>query len=147
MKEQQIKENIEKLQNDISYSFKQTSEVIDIIYRKAIDDNKLDNNSTSINSNITIEKNKEKPKFPDDSDIFKEDNKKSGKNKSALTSTQLIECVDEVLLKERLKTLNEVYDLFVSEKYDYLDIFQLLKEKINKSLEKKHSYEYNKKHS
>ena len=38
MKEEKIQENIKQLQNDISYSFKQTSEVIDIIYRKAIKD-------------------------------------------------------------------------------------------------------------
>ena len=38
MKEEKIQENIKQLQNDISYSFKQTSEVIDIIYRKAVKD-------------------------------------------------------------------------------------------------------------
>lgn len=38
MKEEKIQENIKQLQNDISYSFKQTSEVIDIIYRKAVND-------------------------------------------------------------------------------------------------------------
>ena len=31
MKEEQIKKNIKVLQDDISYAFKQTSEIIDII--------------------------------------------------------------------------------------------------------------------
>ena len=48
MKEEKIQENIKQLQNDISYSFKQTSEVIDIIYRKAVND------VNSENSNIEV---------------------------------------------------------------------------------------------
>ena len=40
MKEEQIVERIQDLQADIKYSFKQTSEVIDIIYRKGVDDEK-----------------------------------------------------------------------------------------------------------
>lgn len=47
MKEDQIKTNIENLQKDNSLFFKMTSDVIDIVYRKALEDN----------GNITILKN------------------------------------------------------------------------------------------
>jgi len=40
MKEEQIVERIQNLQADIKYSFKQTSEVIDIIYRQGVNDEK-----------------------------------------------------------------------------------------------------------
>lgn len=38
MKEEVIAKNVKELQDDIKYSFKQTSEVIDIIYRKGVND-------------------------------------------------------------------------------------------------------------
>ena len=48
MKEEKIQENIKQLQNDISYSFKQTSEVIDIIYRKAVNDVNSEKSNTTV---------------------------------------------------------------------------------------------------
>lgn len=48
MKEEKIQENIKQLQNDISYSFKQTSEVIDIIYRKAVNDVNSEKSNTAV---------------------------------------------------------------------------------------------------
>lgn len=48
MKEEKIQENIKQLQNDISYSFKQTSEVIDIIYRKAVNDVNNEKSNTAV---------------------------------------------------------------------------------------------------
>ena len=41
MKEEQIKTNIEKLQKDNSLFFKMTSDIIDIVYRKALEDNNI----------------------------------------------------------------------------------------------------------
>ena len=48
MKEEKIQENIKQLQNDIRYSFKQTSEVIDIIYRKAVKDIDSENTNATV---------------------------------------------------------------------------------------------------
>ena len=52
MKEELIQEKIEDLQNDSSLFFKMTSEIIDIVYRKALNDNDEINNITSKNNNI-----------------------------------------------------------------------------------------------
>lgn len=51
MKEEQIKKNIKALQDDISYVFKQTSEIIDIIYRRGVDDQMKSNDVTPVKEN------------------------------------------------------------------------------------------------
>ena len=51
MKEEQIKKNIQALQDDISYVFKQTSEIIDIIYRRGVDDQMKSNDVTPVKEN------------------------------------------------------------------------------------------------
>ena len=57
MKEEKIQENIKQLQNDISYSFKQTSEVIDIIYRKAVKDVDSENTNATVSPLKDLNKN------------------------------------------------------------------------------------------
>ena len=56
MKEEKIQENIKQLQNDISYSFKQTSEVIDIIYRKAVKDADREKPNVTVSSSKDLNK-------------------------------------------------------------------------------------------
>lgn len=51
MKEEQIKKNIKALQDDISYVFKQTSEIIDIIYRRGVNDQMKSNDVTPVKEN------------------------------------------------------------------------------------------------
>lgn len=51
MKEEQIKKNIKALQDDISYAFKQTSEIIDIIYRRGVNDQMKSNDVTPVKEN------------------------------------------------------------------------------------------------
>ena len=53
MKEEQIKKNIQALQDDISYVFKQTSEIIDIIYRRGVDDQMKSNDVTPTKENTS----------------------------------------------------------------------------------------------
>lgn len=55
MKEEQIKKNIKVLQDDISYAFKQTSEIIDIIYRRGVNDQMKSNDVTPVKENTPKE--------------------------------------------------------------------------------------------
>lgn len=75
MKEEKIQENIKQLQNDISYSFKQTSEVIDIIYRKAVNDINSEKSNTAAlevkDADINIEQKINRAKRDSYYDILK----------------------------------------------------------------------------
>lgn len=105
MKEEKIQENIKKLQNDISYSFKQTSEVIDIIYRKAVKDVDSENTNTTVSPLKDLNKNFESK--TNDTDINIEQKINRAKRDS-------------------------YYDILVyveSNKHDLIDVYNYIKEK------------------
>ena len=105
MKEEKIQENIKQLQNDISYSFKQTSEVIDIIYRKAVKDVDSENTNTTVSPLKDLNKNFESK--TNDTDINIEQKINRAKRDS-------------------------YYDILVyveSNKHDLIDVYNYIKEK------------------
>ena len=105
MKEEKIQENIKQLQNDISYSFKQTSEVIDIIYRKAVKDADSEKTNTTASPLKDINKNFESK--TNDTDINIEQKINRAKRDS-------------------------YYDILVyveSNKHDLIDVYNYIKEK------------------
>ena len=105
MKEEKIQENIKQLQNDISYSFKQTSEVIDIIYRKAVKDVDSENTNATVSPLKDLNKNFESK--TNDTDINIEQKINRAKKDS-------------------------YYDILVyveSNKHDLIDVYNYIKEK------------------
>ena len=105
MKEEKIQENIKQLQNDISYSFKQTSEVIDIIYRKAVKDVDSENTNATVSPLKDLNKNFELK--TNDTDINIEQKINRAKRDS-------------------------YYDILVyveSNKHDLIDVYNYIKEK------------------
>ena len=105
MKEEKIQENIKQLQNDISYSFKQTSEVIDIIYRKAVKDVDSENTNATVSPLKDLNKNFESK--TNDTDINIEQKINRAKRDS-------------------------YYDILVyveSNKHDLIDVYNYIKEK------------------
>ena len=105
MKEEKIQENIKQLQNDIRYSFKQTSEVIDIIYRKAVKDVDSENTNATVsplkdlNTNFESETN--------DTDI-------------------------NIEQKINIAKRDSYYDILVyveSNKHDLIDVYNYIKER------------------
>ena len=105
MKEEKIQENIKQLQNDISYSFKQTSEVIDIIYRKAVKD------ADSEKTNATISPLKD-----------------LNKNFESKTNDTDINIEQKINRAKR----DSYYDILVyveSNRHDLIDVYNYIKEK------------------
>ena len=105
MKEEKIQENIKQLQNDISYSFKQTSEVIDIIYRKAVKDVDSENTNATVSPLKDLNKNFESK--TNDTDINIEQKINRAKRDS-------------------------YYDILVyveSNKHDLIDVYNYIKER------------------
>ena len=105
MKEEKIQENIKQLQNDISYSFKQTSEVIDIIYRKAV----KDADSEKINATVSPLKD-------------------LNKNFELKTNDTDINIEQKINRAKR----DSYYDILVyveSNRHDLIDVYNYIKEK------------------
>ena len=105
MKEEKIQENIKQLQNDISYSFKQTSEVIDIIYRKAVKD------ADREKPNATVSPSKD-----------------LNKNFGSKTNDTDINIEQKINIAKR----DSYYDILVyveSNKHDLIDVYNYIKEK------------------
>ena len=114
MKEEKIQENIKQLQNDISYSFKQTSEVIDIIYRKAVND------VNSEKSNIEVKEAQQ--------DIIVQSSKDLNKNFGSKTNDTDISIEQKINIAKR----DSYYDILVyveSNKHDLIDVYNYIKEK------------------
>ena len=105
MKEEKIQENIKQLQNDISYSFKQTSEVIDIIYRKAVKDVDSENTNATVSPLKDLNKNFESK--TNDTDINIEQKINRAKRDSYYDTLVYVE----------------------SNKHDLIDVYNYIKEK------------------
>ena len=111
MKEEKIQENIKQLQNDISYSFKQTSEVIDIIYRKAVKDADREKPNVTVSSSKDLNKHFESK--ANDTDINIEQKINRAKRDSYYDILAYAECDEHDLIdvyhyiKEKCKEFGE----------------------------------------
>ena len=147
-----IEEKIKELQSDNKLCFKQTSEIIELVYLKALKD--LESISKENKDNLKIqEKNTVTSlnKFTDsitNSKLIKQYNNALKKIKELENeldklnkqhkspNAEFIENIDDVLLNEKLNAYNEIFDMFCYDNKDYLAIYDALKDKIYKTKEK-----------
>ena len=118
MKEEKIQENIKQLQNDISYSFKQTSEVIDIIYRKAVND--VDNDK----SNTTVLEVKDAPQ----NDIIVQSSKDLNKHFRSKVNDADIN-IEQKINRAKRDSYYDILKYVESNKHDLIDVYNYIKEK------------------
>ena len=109
MKEEKIQENIKQLQNDISYSFKQTSEVIDIIYRKAVND-------------VDSEKPNIKVKEASQNDIIVQSSKDLKVNNADIS-------IEQKINRAKRGSYYDILKYVESNKHDLIDVYNYIKEK------------------
>ena len=114
MKEEKIQENIKQLQNDISYSFKQTSEVIDIIYRKAVND--VDNEK----SNIEVKEAQQ--------DIIVQSSKDLNKHFGSKINDADIN-IEQKINRAKRDSYYDILKYVESNKHDLIDVYNYIKEK------------------
>ena len=115
MKEEKIQENIKQLQNDISYSFKQTSEVIDIIYRKAVND------VNSEKSNIEV-------KDAQQNDIIVQSSKDLNKYFGSKINDADIN-IEQKINRAKRDSYYDILKYVESNKHDLIDVYNYIKEK------------------
>lgn len=118
MKEEKIQENIKQLQNDISYSFKQTSEVIDIIYRKAIND--IDNEK----SNAAVLEIKDATQ----NDIIVQSSKDLNKRFGSKVNDADIN-IEQKINRAKRDSYYDILKYVESNKHDLIDVYNYIKEK------------------
>lgn len=118
MKEEKIQENIKQLQNDISYSFKQTSEVIDIIYRKAIND--IDNEK----SNAAVLE----IKGASQNDIIVQSSKDLNKHFGSKANDADIN-INQKINRAKRDSYYDILKYVESNKHDLIDVYNYIKEK------------------
>lgn len=114
MKEEKIQENIKQLQNDISYSFKQTSEVIDIIYRKAVND------VNSEKSNIEVKEAQQ--------DIIVQSSKDLNKHFGSKINDADIS-IEQKINRAKRDSYYDILKYVESNKHDLIDVYNYIKEK------------------
>lgn len=114
MKEEKIQENIKQLQNDISYSFKQTSEVIDIIYRKAVND------VNSEKSNIEVKEAQQ--------DIIVQSSKDLNKHFGSKINDADIN-IEQKINRAKRDSYYDILKYVESNKHDLIDVYNYIKEK------------------
>lgn len=114
MKEEKIQENIKQLQNDISYSFKQTSEVIDIIYHKAVND--VDNEK----SNIEVKEAQQ--------DIIVQSSKDLNKHFGSKINDADIS-IEQKINRAKRDSYYDILKYVESNKHDLIDVYNYIKEK------------------
>lgn len=117
MKEEKIQENIKQLQNDISYSFKQTSEVIDIIYRKAVND------VNSEKSNTTVLGVKDASQ-----DIIVQSSKDLNKHFGSKINDADIN-IEQKINRAKRDSYYDILKYVESNKHDLIDVYNYIKEK------------------
>ena len=117
MKEEKIQENIKQLQNDISYSFKQTSEVIDIIYRKAVND------VNSEKSNAAVLEIKDASQ-----DIIVQSSKDLNKHFGSKVNDADIS-IEQKINRAKRDSYYDILKYVESNKHDLIDVYNYIKEK------------------
>lgn len=115
MKEEKIQENVKQLQNDISYSFKQTSEVIDIIYRKAVND-------------VDSEKSNIKVKEASQNDIIVQSSKDLNKHFGSKVNDADIS-IEQKINRAKRDSYYDILKYVESNKHDLIDVYNYIKEK------------------
>lgn len=115
MKEEKIQENIKQLQNDISYSFKQTSEVIDIIYRKAVND-------------VDSEKSNIKVKEASQNDIIVQSSKDLNKHFGSKVNDADIS-IEQKINRAKRDSYYDILKYVENNKHDLIDVYNYIKEK------------------
>lgn len=118
MKEEKIQENIKQLQNDISYSFKQTSEVIDIIYRKAVND------VNSEKSNAAVLEIKDAHQ----NDIIVQSSKDLNKHFGSKVNDVDIN-IEQKINRAKRDSYYDMLKYIESNKHDLIDVYNYIKEK------------------
>ena len=118
MKEEKIQENIKQLQNDISYSFKQTSEVIDIIYRKAVND------VNSEKSNAAVLEVKDATQ----NDIIVQSSKDLNKRFGSKVNDADIN-IEQKINRAKRDSYYDMLKYIESNKHDLIDVYNYIKEK------------------
>lgn len=118
MKEEKIQENIKQLQNDISYSFKQTSEVIDIIYRKAVND------VNSEKSNAAVLEIKDATQ----NDIIVQSSKDLNKRFGSKVNDADIN-IEQKINRAKRDSYYDILKYVESNKHDLIDVYNYIKEK------------------
>lgn len=118
MKEEKIQENIKQLQNDISYSFKQTSEVIDIIYRKAVNDVNNEKSNTAV---LEI-------KDASQNDIIVQSSKDLNKHFGSKANDADIN-INQKINRAKRDSYYDILKYVESNKHDLIDVYNYIKEK------------------
>lgn len=118
MKEEKIQENIKQLQNDISYSFKQTSEVIDIIYRKAVNDVNNEKSNTAV---LEV-------KDATQNDIIVQSSKDLNKHFGSKVNDVDIN-IEQKINRAKRDSYYDMLKYIESNKHDLIDVYNYIKEK------------------
>lgn len=118
MKEEKIQENIKQLQNDISYSFKQTSEVIDIIYRKAVNDVNSEKSNTAV---LEV-------KDASQNDIIVQSSKDLNKQFGSKVNDADIN-IEQKINRAKRDSYYDILKYVESNKHDLIDVYNYIKEK------------------
>ena len=118
MKEEKIQENIKQLQNDISYSFKQTSEVIDIIYRKAVNDVNSEKSNTAVLEVKDAHQN----------DIIIQSSKDLNKQFGSKVNDADIN-IEQKINRAKRDSYYDILKYVESNKHDLIDVYNYIKEK------------------
>ena len=118
MKEEKIQENIKQLQNDISYSFKQTSEVIDIIYRKAVNDVNNEKSNTAVLEVKDAHQN----------DIIIQSSKDLNKQFGSKVNDADIN-IEQKINRAKRDSYYDILKYVESNKHDLIDVYNYIKEK------------------
>ncbi len=118
MKEEKIQENIKQLQNDISYSFKQTSEVIGIIYRKAVNDVNSEKSNTAVLEVKDAHQN----------DIIIQSSKDLNKQFGSKVNDADIN-IEQKINRAKRDSYYDILKYVESNKHDLIDVYNYIKEK------------------
>ena len=140
MTQELIEEKIQELQSDTKLCFKQTNEIIEIAYRKALKDcdepiqkskssSKEKELESSIEEQLKINQVKEESKNT-------KTLKKGGKFSSTIEDQKSSIEHKKEIIDAKLEVYNKVYDMIYFDKCDLLSLYQKIKEEIDKLNEK-----------
>ena len=138
MKEEQIQQKIKDLQNDSSLFFKMNSDIIDIVYRKALEDNDdyINNTPKNININLLQKENKELKGFLKEwEDKYNQLQEQYTKYKNVVEndSSNILKIgISDPVRRTYIDILN-----FIERNYDIDIVYTYVKEKAKEDINKK----------
>ena len=154
MTQELIEEKIQELQSDTKLCFKQTNEIIEIAYRKALKDcdepiqkSKSSSKEKELESSIEeqlkiIADLKKQLEISENKNQVKEESKntktlkKGGKFSSTIEDQKSSIEHKKEIIDAKLEVYNKVYDMIYFDKCDLLSLYQKIKEEIDKLNEK-----------